>query len=74
MHLYLYFCMARQLRAAVAKCALTIGCRKLRESSYLPFEPAMPNQCRQSDFTHYPLAGGDEVLRRWAGEMLNADA
>ena len=37
---------------------------KRPRSSYLRFEAAMPNECWQSDFTHYPLAGGlgTEVL------------
>ena len=32
--------------------------RKRPKSSYIRFAAAMPNQCWQSDFTHYPLAGG----------------
>jgi transposase len=32
--------------------------RKRPRSSYLRFEAAQPNQCWQSDFTHWPLAGG----------------
>ena len=31
---------------------------KRPRSSYLRFEADMPNECWQSDFTHYPLAGG----------------
>ena len=31
---------------------------KRPKSSYLRFEAEMPNQCWQSDFTHYPLADG----------------
>jgi transposase InsO family protein len=38
--------------------------RKRPKSSYLRFEAALPNECWQSDFTHYPLASGagTEVL------------
>jgi transposase InsO family protein len=38
--------------------------RKRPKSSYLRFEAAQPNECWQSDFTHYPLADstGAEVL------------
>jgi transposase InsO family protein len=32
--------------------------RKRPRSSYLRFEADLPNQCWQSDFTHYPLASG----------------
>jgi transposase InsO family protein len=32
--------------------------RKRPKSSYLRFEAELPNQCWQSDFTHYPLADG----------------
>jgi hypothetical protein len=32
--------------------------RKRPKSSYLRFEAGLPNGCWQSDFTHYPLAGG----------------
>jgi transposase InsO family protein len=32
--------------------------RKRPRSSYIRFEAEQPNQCWQSDFTHYPLAGG----------------
>ena len=32
--------------------------RKRPRSSYLRFEAAQPNECWQSDFTHWPLAGG----------------
>jgi transposase InsO family protein len=32
--------------------------RKRPRSSYIRFEAEMPNQCWQSDFTHYPLASG----------------
>jgi transposase InsO family protein len=31
---------------------------KRPKSSYIRFQAAMPNQCWQSDFTHYPLADG----------------
>jgi transposase InsO family protein len=38
--------------------------RKRPRSSYLRFEAAQPNECWQSDFTHYPLSDGTgtEVL------------
>jgi transposase InsO family protein len=32
--------------------------KKRPKSSYIRFAAAMPNQCWQSDFTHYPLADG----------------
>jgi transposase InsO family protein len=32
--------------------------RKRPKSSCIRFEAEQPNQCWQSDFTHYPLAGG----------------
>src|SRR5215472_5756956 len=32
--------------------------RKRPKSSYIRFEAQLPNECWQSDFTHYPLAGG----------------
>jgi transposase InsO family protein len=37
---------------------------KRPRSSYTRFEAEMPNECWQSDFTHYPLAGGQgaEIL------------
>ena len=33
-------------------------------AAYIQFESEMPNECWQSDFTHYPLAGdaGAEIL------------
>ena len=34
---------------------------KRPKSSYIRFEAAMPNECWQSDFTHYPLAGGQDT-------------
>jgi transposase InsO family protein len=39
--------------------------RKRPKSSYLRFEAAQPNQCWQSDFTHWTLADGTDV------EILN---
>jgi transposase InsO family protein len=38
--------------------------RKRPKSSYLRFEAELPNECWQSDFTHYPLADatGTEIL------------
>ena len=39
---------------------------KRPKSSYLRFEAAQPNECWQSDFTHYPLAGGtDTEILTW---------
>jgi transposase InsO family protein len=39
---------------------------KRPRSSYLRFEADMPNECWQSDFTHYPLAGGaDTEILTW---------
>jgi transposase InsO family protein len=35
--------------------------RKRPKSSYRRFEAAQPNQCWQSDFTHWPLADGTDV-------------
>jgi transposase InsO family protein len=35
--------------------AVTPQPRKKPKSSYIRFEAAMPNECWQSDFTHYPL-------------------
>jgi transposase InsO family protein len=35
--------------------------KKRPKSSYLRFEAAMPNECWQSDFTHYRLGDGSEV-------------
>jgi transposase InsO family protein len=35
--------------------------RKRPKSSYIRFEADMPNECWQSDFTHYRLAGGQDV-------------
>ena len=32
--------------------------RKRPKSSYIRFAAELPNECWQSDFTHYPLAGG----------------
>jgi transposase InsO family protein len=39
--------------------------RKRPKSSYIRFEAAQPNQCWQSDFTHWTLANGTDV------EILN---
>ena len=40
--------------------------RKRPRSSYLRFAAEMPNECWQSDFTHYPLAGGaDTEILAW---------
>jgi transposase InsO family protein len=34
---------------------------KRPRSSYIRFQAEMPNECWQSDFTHYPLAGGQDT-------------
>src|ERR1700691_3025139 len=34
---------------------------KRPKSSYIRFEADMPNECWQSDFTHYPLADGQDT-------------
>jgi transposase InsO family protein len=34
---------------------------KRPKSSYIRFEAELPNECWQSDFTHYPLAGGQDT-------------
>jgi transposase InsO family protein len=40
--------------------------RKRPRSSYLRFEAEQPNECWQSDFTHYPLAAGtDTEILTW---------
>ena len=40
--------------------------RKRPRSSYIRFQADMPNECWQSDFTHYPLAGGtDTEILTW---------
>ena len=40
--------------------------RKRPRSSYLRFAAELPNECWQSDFTHYPLAGGmDTEILAW---------
>jgi transposase InsO family protein len=39
---------------------------KRPRSSYIRFEAEMPNECWQSDFTHYPLPGGrDAQVLTW---------
>jgi transposase len=40
---------------------ITLEPKKRPKSSHVRFEAAMPNECWQSDFTHYRLAGGAEV-------------
>jgi transposase InsO family protein len=40
--------------------------KKRPKTSYIRFEAAMPNECWQSDFTHYPLADGtDTEILSW---------
>ena len=35
--------------------------KKRPKASYIRFQAAMPNECWQSDFTHYPLADGTDT-------------
>lgn len=35
--------------------------KKRPRSSYVRFEAELPNECWQSDFTHYPVADGTDV-------------
>src|SRR5450631_1593734 len=35
--------------------------RKRPKSSYIRFQADQPNECWQSDFTHYPLASGQDT-------------
>ena len=35
--------------------------RKRPKSSWIRFAAEQPNECWQSDFTHYPLAGGSDT-------------
>src|SRR5215470_15520371 len=40
--------------------------KKRPKSSYIRFAAAMPNECWQADFTHYPLADGtDSEILTW---------
>ena len=40
--------------------------KKRPKTSYIRFEAAMPNECWQSDFTHYPLTDGtDTEILTW---------
>ena len=40
--------------------------KKRPKTSYIRFQAAMPNECWQSDFTHYPLADGtDTEILTW---------
>jgi transposase InsO family protein len=41
--------------------AVTAEPKKRPKSSWIRFEAAMPNECWQSDFTHYPLADGTDT-------------
>jgi transposase InsO family protein len=57
--------------ATVSRCLARQGLvtpdpSKRPKSSYLRFEADMPNECRQSDFTHYRLASGtDTEILTW---------
>ena len=45
---------------------VTPGPSKRPKSSYIRFAAEMPNECWQSDFTHYPLAdGADTEILTW---------
>jgi len=45
---------------------VTLEPRKRPKSSYLRFQAELPNECWQSDFTHYPLAdGADAEVLTW---------
>jgi transposase InsO family protein len=58
-----------QLRVSVATIARTLtrqglvepAPKKRPKNSYIRFEAAMPNECWQSDFTHYRLSDGTDV-------------
>jgi len=45
-------------RYLTARGLVTAEPSKRPKSSYIRFQAAMPNECWQSDFTHYPLADG----------------
>ena len=45
-------------RYVTARGLVTAEPSKRPKSSYIRFEAQLPNECWQSDFTHYPLAGG----------------
>lgn len=47
-------------RTLVRQGLVTADPAKRPKASYQRFEAAMPNQCWQSDFTHYPLADGTD--------------
>jgi transposase InsO family protein len=57
--------------ATVSRCLTRHGLvtpapAKRPKSSYIRFAADMPNECWQSDFTHYPLAGGaDTEILTW---------
>ena len=57
--------------ATVSRCLsrqglVTPAPSKRPKSSYIRFAAEMPNECWQSDFTHYPLAGGtDTEILTW---------
>jgi transposase InsO family protein len=48
-------------RILVQRGFITPQPKKRPKSSYVRFEAALPNECWQSDFTHYRLADGTEV-------------
>ena len=53
-------------RYLAARGLVTPQPRKRPKSSYIRFAAAMPNECWQADFTHYPLAGGtDSEILSW---------
>ncbi len=58
---------------------ITPAPKKRPKASYIRFQAAMPNQCWQSDFTHYRLAGGtDTEIITWLDDhsryVLHASA
>src|SRR5215207_7400406 len=48
-------------RHLTARGLVTPEPKKRPKSSYIRFEAAMPNECWQSDFTHYRLANGVDI-------------
>ncbi|GAA1625262.1 hypothetical protein GCM10009744_11320 [Kribbella alba] len=58
-------------RHLTARGMVTPEPKKRPKSSYIRFEAAMPNECWQSDFTHYRLArpdgrpGADTEILTW---------
>ncbi len=60
---WIYALLARHLSA---RGLVTPAPRKRPKSSYIRFQADQPNECWQSDFTHYPLADGtDTEILTW---------